>query len=82
MIETKQVQIAKEVDEVFVFLIELDRDLKAKKSITDIAAENLPALMQAMSGLDQIDDEVSKDKFVVGQTAGYRLGELTAVLLG
>jgi hypothetical protein len=82
MIETKQVQIAKEVDEVFVFLIELVRDLKAKKSITDIAAENLPALMQAMSGLDQIDDEVSKDKFVVGQTAGYRLGELTAVLLG
>ncbi len=82
MIQTRTIQFAKEADDVLIFVIELIKDLKAKKGLPEIAAENLPNLMQAMSGLDQIEGETSADRTVVAQTVGYRIGELTTALLG
>lgn len=80
-IEQKQVEYAKEVDDVLVLLVELVKDVKAKKDLGAIAAENLPNLMAAITGADQVGAEVQANKAVVLQTVGHRLGDLASVFV-
>lgn len=81
MIESRTVKYAKEIDDVQVALNELVRDIKAKKSIGQITTENLPTIIAAVDGADQMDDEIAANRKVALQTIGYRSGELVDVLL-
>ena len=80
MIAQKEVSYAKEIDDVLVLVVELVKDIKAKKGVSEIASENIANLMAALSGIDQANEEM-KNKAVVLQTIGYRLGDLAAALV-
>ncbi|TXG77621.1 hypothetical protein E6Q11_02510 [Candidatus Dojkabacteria bacterium] len=80
-IEKKEVEYAKELDDVLVLMIELAKDIKAGKDVALIASENLPGLMAAFSGADQIAAELKANPAVVSQTVGMRMGELAGVFL-
>lgn len=82
MIETKSLPIAKETDDAMLLLVALVKDIKAKKSATEIGVDCLPKLMEAVSGIDQVDDEAKENKEVVLATVGYRTGELAGALIG
>ena len=81
-IETKQVEYAKEADEVLALVVALVKDIKAGKEVADIASGRLPDLMVAISGFDAIGDEVAANRKVLLSTLGSRMGELTDALLG
>ena len=81
MIEKREVEFAKEIDDVAVLLVELVKDIKAKKGAAEIAGENVKNLMDAIAAFDQIPAE-AKNKLVALQTLGYRTGELAAVIVG
>lgn len=81
-IENKQVQIAKEIDDVLLLLVEVAKDIKAGKDAAAIAAENLPNLINAIGGIDQAKAELEANKAVVMQTVGMRVGELASALVG
>lgn len=51
------IAVGKESKEVADALSELVADIKAGKDISVIAAENLPGVMKAVEGFDQLDDE-------------------------
>jgi hypothetical protein len=78
-IETKQIEFTKEIDDALVLVVELVKDIKAGKGAAEIAAENLPNLMNAIGSADQIPEE-AKSGIVTAQTVGYRMGELVAAL--
>ena len=80
MLANKEVQYAKEIDDCMVLVVELLRDIKAKKGAAEIAGENLQNLINAMAGMDGIKDELHNPQ-VVAQTVGYRTGELVAVFI-
>lgn len=80
-IEKKEVEYTKELDDAMVLIVELIKDIKAGKEPGMIAAENLPNLMSAIGGADQIGGEVSASMSVALQTVGYRTGELAAALI-
>ena len=80
-IEQKELKYAKEIGDVMVLAVELIKDLKAKKDMASVAAENLPLLMAAVDKADQIDDEVAADKDAVLATVGYHVGELAGAFL-
>jgi len=75
----KEVEIAKEADDVLALVVELVKDLKAGKDIAAIGAENLPLLLQAVAGLDQVGAELA-DKQAVATTVSLRVAELVAAL--
>lgn len=56
------IDVPKEMNDVRIALVELIEDIKAGKSITDIAAENLPNVMKAVEGFDQLDDEAKTEQ--------------------
>lgn len=80
-IESKEVLYAKELSDVMDLLVGLVDDIKAKKSISEIGAENLPLLMAAVDGLGSLDDEFLGDRKVALQTIGSKLGDLVDVFL-
>lgn len=51
------VLVPKEMQDVRVFLVQLMKDIKAKKGVAEIAAGSLGNLMAAVEGYDQLDDE-------------------------
>ncbi len=80
-VQKKEVEYSKEIDDVLVLVVELVKDIKAKKGAAELAAENLANLMNAVGGADQIPAEAKASLAVALQTAGYRSGELVAALL-
>lgn len=54
------VKVPKELNEVRTALVGLIADIKAGKDIATIATENLGALVAAVGGADQLDDEVKE----------------------
>ena len=58
----KEIEVPKELNEVCVFVVELLKDIVAKKSVTDISAENLPNLMAAVNGFEAMKEELKDDK--------------------
>jgi hypothetical protein len=79
-IEKKEIEFAKEVDDALVFLVELVKDIKAGKNAAQIAAENLPGLMNAIGSADQIPEEF-KSSEVFLQTVGYRFGDMVSAFI-
>ena len=77
----KQLEVAKELDDCFLAIKQLVSDMKAKKSLAEIVASSLPALMAASEGLSLVDDELKQDPVAFAGTVGYRAGELAAILL-
>lgn len=81
MIEKKEVQYAKEIDDVLVLVNVLVADIKEKKPITEIATDCLPKLMTAIDGIAGVKEELAANKEVALETVGYRVGELTNTLI-
>ena len=82
MIASKQVEYAKEVDDVLVAVVSLVKEIRSGKSIGEIAAGSLGKVMDAVGGVAEIDDELRDNRTVAMQTIGYRTGELAAAILG
>lgn len=55
------VTVGKETTDIFALVAELIKDIRAKKGVAEIAAENLPGLYAAVEGFDQIDDELKSE---------------------
>lgn len=81
MIEQKQIDVAKELDEVMLLIVGLVGDIKAKKSPGEIAAGRLGDLMNALGGMDQLDDEMRLNRKAALGVIGLRMGELADALL-
>jgi precorrin-3B methylase len=54
-------EVGKESLEVFDLVAALVADIKAKKSMAEVAAENLPLLYSALEGADKIGAELKSD---------------------
>lgn len=80
-IEQKSVAYAKEIGDVMVLAVGLVAGIKAGKQIQQLAAEELPALMTAISGVDQAPAEVKADLKAALSTVGFHTGELAAILI-
>lgn len=81
MIETRQVQYAKELDEAMSAVIGIIKDVRSGKNVLEIITGNIPALIAAVGGLEQVQGELSQNFQVASETIGYRLGDLTSALL-
>jgi len=77
----KELDYAKECGDVMVLFRDLAEDIRAGKSAGELAAENLPGLMAAITGAQNIGDEVEQSRRAVMATVGYHAGELTDALL-
>lgn len=82
MIEKKELDIAKEADDVMLALIHVIKELKAGQDVMSVASSSLPKLIDAVSGVDQLDDEWKENRAALIGTAAYRLGELVDSLIG
>ncbi|MBK7490899.1 MAG: hypothetical protein IPI17_02035 [Nitrosomonas sp.] len=58
----KEIELPKELSEVATFVVELLKDIMAKKDVATISAENLPLLMAAVNGFDAMKDELKDEK--------------------
>lgn len=76
------VQVPKELNDVRVALVELIKDVKAKKDVGLIAAENLSLLLQAIAGADQIPDEVKSELQKSTVAMGLMGGEIVGAIVG
>lgn len=75
----KEIEIGKELSEIVDLVAAIIVDIKAKKDIATIAAENLPALMVAVQGFDQL---VPEAKEVGIETALYAAGAVLKAIKG
>ena len=80
-IEKREVEFAKEIDDVGVLLVQIVRDAKAGKSAMEIASGSVGNLLNALTGVDQLPAEVKANRKVALQTIGFRTGELTDAIL-
>ena len=81
MIIKREIEIAKEVDDVGALLESIVRDIKAKKSLTEIATGNVAKLVTAIDKIDQMDDESKANRKVFLETIGRRTGGMADALL-
>ncbi len=75
------VTVPKELNDVRVALNSVVADIKAGKSITEIAAGNFPKLVDAVQGIDKVGEEVKvhiKESIVCGGLLG---GEIISALV-
>ena len=71
-------EVPKESKEVVDCLTVIIGDVKAKKSIAEIAGDTLPKLVVAIDGFDQVDDEFKSDK--KAELAGYLTEQIMKAL--
>ncbi|MGB1290515.1 MAG: hypothetical protein ACPG5Z_00185 [Pseudoalteromonas sp.] len=81
MIESKSVEFAKEIDDIMLLVIQVVKDLKEGKDVSELVSSNLGGLLAAIEGADQADDEYKENLAAAMATVGYRAGELGAALL-
>lgn len=74
----KELEVGKELSEVIDAVADLLEDILAKKEIGLIAAENLPSLMTAVDGYDQLAVELKGDKR--NESAAYLVARLLEIL--
>ena len=67
----------KEADEVLILFVKATDTIKNGGDITAL----VPDLVTAVNGVDAVDDEYRENRGAVMATIGYRMGELTDVLL-
>ena len=70
--------VPKESKEVVDALVSILQDVKAKKSIGEIAAGALPKIIVAVEGFDQLDDEAKSEH--KGDLAAYLVNEIVKAL--
>ena len=80
-IEKKEVEYAKEIDDVAVLLVAVVKDVRQGKTAAEIANGAITKLIAALAGVDQMDDEAKLNRKVAMQTIGYRTGELADAVL-
>lgn len=74
----KEIEVPKELNEVAVFVVELLKDIMAKKDIAAISAENLPNLMAAVNGFEAMKEELKDEK--VFDLAALMVSDIVKVL--
>lgn len=72
MIQSRTVSFAKEVDDVMALFIAAVNNRKNKEELSKLIGD----LMNALMGIDQVDDELAQSRKTVLQTVGFRTGEL------
>lgn len=80
-VQKREVEYAKEIDDVAALLVKVLSDAKAGKPAAEIASGAVTELINALAGLDQAGEE-AKNRRVLLQTLGYRTGEMAGILLG
>lgn len=76
----EKIQLPKEMNDVRKLVVELVKDLMAKKELTAVAAENLPLLYAAFDGMNLLPAE-AKDPHAIDLGA-ILAADLLKVLLG
>ncbi len=71
----KSINYAKEVGDIWVALGKIAKHFKDGKSLKD-ATVLLPAVMEAVNGADDVDDEYESDPVVVLSTSTYHAGQI------
>lgn len=75
-IEKKELEYAKELDDVLVLVVELIKVIKKKGDYTSLVDE----LVNAITGMEQIPAEISHLKPLL-TTVGHRSGELVEIFV-
>ena len=77
---TISLEVPKEMNDVREALMGLVVDIKAKKSIGEMAANAFPKFVAAVEGVDQLDDAVREkmksSSALIGLTAGEAIGTM------
>ena len=81
MIAKREVEYAKELDDVAALLVHVVKEAKAGKPAAEIASGSVAKLIDALAGVDQLPEEF-KHRGIVFSTLGYRIGELSDAILG
>ncbi len=77
-IQKKEVEYAKEADDVMALFIETVKNRKQGKPVTELFDE----LMAAIGGIEEVPAEAAEHRKVLLQTIGFRTGELADAFLG
>lgn len=77
----KEVEYAKEIDDVGALLVGIVKDAKSGKSPAEIASGAVAKLVDALAGIDQMDDEMKGNRKAALQTLALRMSEMVDVLL-
>lgn len=80
-LEQKTIEVTKELDDVLLAVVALIKDVKEKKQLTQILTESIPAIIAAVDGVDQIDDELKAHQIEFMRTAGLRVGDIVGAFL-
>lgn len=80
-IETKQTLVAKELSDALILIVEVVKQARAGKPVGEIVGGAIPLMISAISGLEQVDDEIAANFEVSLATIGSRAGELVAALI-
>lgn len=80
-IETKNILVAKELGDCAILIAQVVKEARAGKPIADIISGSFPLMIQAIGGLDQIDDEIAANFEVALSTIGLHSGEIVAALI-
>lgn len=80
-IQKREVDFAKEIDDVMAVVVDIIKAVKSKKPLGELAAAEFPALVTAIEGVGQIAEELKASKTTVLETIGFRTGEIAGALL-
>ena len=80
MLIDQNVKVAKETSDVFAAVIVIVKDIKAGKTAFEIGADALPALINAVGGIDQVPGEL-EDRRALLVTMSLGVADLLDVLI-
>lgn len=75
------IKAPKELNDVRLAVVSIIEDVKAKKSIAEIAAGNLTKLVAAVEGADQIDEAFKEESKRSAALAGLMGGEIIGAVM-
>ena len=81
MIVKTEVSISKDVDDIFLLLLEIVKLRKAGKNALEIGGSILDELMEAIDGISNISDDLKEDMAAVIRTGAVRSADIVAVLM-
>lgn len=76
----KPLEIAKETDDVMALFVDFIKKVKAKKPMSEIMVAEVPALITAIEGVEQVPEE-AKNLPAMFRTVGGRTGEIVEALI-
>ena len=80
MLIDQNVKVAKETADVLAAVVVIVKDIKAGKTILEIGTGALPALINAVGGIDQVPEELT-DRRAILITTAIGVSDLLDVLL-